>query len=179
MTKDISVATTDISYTTKDISIATTNISCEVKNISVATTNISVATNLYSLGLFCFIFGEMKHILSILLLFSYTTKAQLGKEAWHWQFGAYSALDFPSGTLGSYIQGTSAINVFEGCASISNPNTGQLLFYTDGTSAWDRNNNQMPNGFGMIGGYGTSTQAALIVPKPCSSSIYYLISADF
>jgi len=102
-------------------------------------------------------------------------KAQLGKEAWHWQFGDSCALDFSSGVP---VAGKSSINTKEGCASISDPNTGALLFYTDGTKAWDRNNNQMPNGFGMIGGYGTSTQAALIVPQPGSSTIYYLISAD-
>jgi len=102
-------------------------------------------------------------------------QAQLGKEAWHWQFGDSCALDFSSGVP---VAGKSSINTNEGCASISDPNTGVLLFYTDGTKAWDKNNNQMPNGFGMIGGQGTSTQAALIVPKPGSSTIYYLFSAD-
>lgn len=113
--------------------------------------------------------------LFIVLLSINSLKAQLGKEAWHWQFGDSCSIDFSSG---SPVTGTSAINTKEGCTSISNPSTGQLLFYTDGTKAWDRNNNQMPNGFGMIGGQGTSTQAALIVPKPGSTSIYFLISAD-
>src|SRR6201988_2778618 len=113
--------------------------------------------------------------LLILLLSINLAKAQLGKEAWHWQFGQNAAIDFSSGTP---VTNTCAINTTEGSASLSDPNTGQLLFYTDGTKVWDRNNNQMPNGFGMIGGQGTSTQAALIVPKPGSSTIYYLISAD-
>ena len=117
----------------------------------------------------------MKFILKILLLFSLTAQAQLGKEAWHWQFGNKCSLDFSSGVP---IVGTSAINTVEGSASVSDPNTGQLLFYTDGTTAWNKNNQQMAYGIGMIGGYGTSTQAALIVPKPGSSTIYYLISAD-
>ena len=52
------------------------------------------------------------------------------------------------------------------------------MFFTDGTNAWDKNSHRMPNGYGMIGGQGTSTQAALIVPKPGSSTIYYLFSAD-
>jgi gliding motility-associated-like protein len=114
-------------------------------------------------------------VLFCFLLSLNLAKAQLGKEAWHWQFGDSCSLDFSSGTP---IAGKSSINTKEGCASISDPNTGQLLFYTDGTRAWDRNNNQMPNGVGMIGGQGTSTQAALIVPQPGSSTIYYLISAD-
>jgi len=108
-------------------------------------------------------------------LFCTTTNAQLGKEAWHWEFGCGSSLDFSSGFP---ISGSSNIFCQEGCASISDKNTGQLLFYTDGSTIWNRNNIQMPNGYGMLGGYGTSTQAALIIPKPCSNTVYYLISAD-
>jgi hypothetical protein len=117
----------------------------------------------------------MKFILHIFLLFAFTANAQLGKEAWHWQFSCNRSLDFSTATP---IEGTSSICPAEGCASISNRNTGQLLFYTDGTNVWDKNNNQMPNGFGLIGGQGSSTQAALIVPKPCTTNIYYLISSD-
>jgi len=102
-------------------------------------------------------------------------QAQLGKEAWHWQFGERCALDFSTVNL---TVGTDSIFTLEGSASISDSNTGQLLFYTDGTTVWDKNNHRMPNGYGMIAGKGTSTQAALIVPKPGSSNIYYLFSAD-
>ena len=115
----------------------------------------------------------------IFLLSLHLSYAQLGKEAWHWQFGLNAAMDFSSGTP---VTGTSAIWVDGGSASISDPNTGQLLFYTDGMQVWDKNNNQMPNGFGMMSGLpGTNqnaTQAALIVPKPGSPAIYYVISAD-
>jgi gliding motility-associated-like protein len=111
----------------------------------------------------------------LILLSLNLAHAQLGKGAWHWQFGDSSYIYFSSGVP---IAGRSSINVYEGCASVSDRTTGQLLFYTDGTNAWDRNNNQMPNGFGMIGGSGTSTQAAVIVPKPGNTNIYYLISCD-
>ncbi len=43
---------------------------------------------------------------------------------------------------------------------------------------WDKNNNQMPNGFGIYGGSSTSTQAALIIPKPNSTNLFYFISSD-
>jgi len=109
------------------------------------------------------------------LLFPFVIQAQLGKETQHWHFGQHSSLDFTNGTP---VYGTSAINTVEGCATISDPNTGQLLFYSDGDTVWDRNNNKMPNGVGLIGGGTTSTQAATIVPKPGSSNIYYLITAD-
>ena len=110
------------------------------------------------------------------LSFYQSVQAQIGKEAYHWQFGQNAALDFSSGKP---VAGTSKINIHEGCASISDPNTGQLLFYTDGDSVWDRNNNRMPNGVGMINGQqGTTTQAATIVPKPGCNNIYYVITAD-
>ena len=70
--------------------------------------------------------------------------------------------------------GTSAIFQAEGCASISDHN-GQLLFYSDGITVWDRTHQQMPNGFGLLGGY-SSTQSSLIVPKPGNIDIYYIFT---
>ena len=103
-----------------------------------------------------------------------TTKAQLGKEAWNWQFGHGAALNFSSG---SPVVSSSAIYTQEGSASISDVNTGQLLFYSDGITVWNKNNTQMPNGFGLTGN-SSSTQSALIIPKPGSTTLYYIITAD-
>jgi len=114
-------------------------------------------------------------VLLVISLLYLTAKAQLGKEAWHWQFGQNAALDFSSGVP---VSGNSQLGVLEGSASISDPNTGALLFYTDGTTVWNKNNTQMTNGFGLFGGQGTSTQGGLIIPKPGSSTIYYLVTAD-
>src|SRR6202012_4954676 len=62
-----------------------------------------------------------KHNLKYLILFLsllYVTiaKAQLSKEAWHWQFGLYGCLDFSSGSPVSLYD---SIDVIEGSASIS------------------------------------------------------------
>lgn len=114
------------------------------------------------------------HLATILLfLFFNTTKAQLGKEAWHWQFGDSCTIEFSTGT--PVVGPSSSISTREGCASISDINTGQLLFYTDGTYVWDRNNNFMPNGYGLLGDV-SSSQSALIVPKPGSTNLYYLFT---
>jgi gliding motility-associated-like protein len=110
--------------------------------------------------------------LALFFLFLITAKAQLGKEAWHWQFGQNCSLDFSTGVP---VIGTSAINQWEGTASISDKNTGQLLFYTDGKQIWNKNNIQMPNGFGLLGD-NSSTQSALIVPKPGSTTLYYVFT---
>lgn len=113
--------------------------------------------------------------LFLIILPFYLVKAQPGKEAWHWEFGNNFSLDFSSGVP---ITGTCGIGALEGTASISDANTGQLLFYTNGNLVYDKNNHQMPNGYYLIGGYGTSTQAALIVPKPGSKTLYYIFTAD-
>src|SRR5665213_705174 len=97
-------------------------------------------------------------------------------QAYNWYFGQNAALNFSSGNPVS-ISG-SAMNTYEGCASISDPIAGNLLFYTDGTYVWDKNNNQMPNGFGMHGS-STSTQSGVIVPHPDSANIYYVFVADW
>ncbi len=89
-----------------------------------------------------------------------------------WYFGEYAALDFntnPPTAIGS-----SMMTQLEGCASISN-NNGQLLFYTDGVSVWNRNNQIMPNGTGLLGGF-SSSQSALIIPMPSHSNLYYLFT---
>ncbi len=93
-----------------------------------------------------------------------------------WAFGGNAGIDFnrnPPEVL------RTAINTNEGSASICN-DQGQLLFYTDGTSVWDRNNTLMPNG-NDLPGIGTNitastTQGALIIPLPGNSQQYYVFS---
>src|ERR1700756_2274660 len=109
----------------------------------------------------------------IFLLSLNVAKAQPGKEAWHWQFGDSCALDFSSGTP---VVGHSSLNSFASAASISDANTGALLFYTEGGKVWDKNNNLMPNGTGLNGDY--HYQSVLIVPKPGSNNLYYIFCAN-
>lgn len=64
----------------------------------------------------------------------------------------------------------------EGCSSISDIN-GNLLFYTDGKTVWDRNHIIMPNGTNLFGDP-SSTQSGIIVPKPNNANIYYIFTVD-
>lgn len=89
-----------------------------------------------------------------------------------WFFGNKAALDFTTNPPSS-ISG-SVMNAWEGVASIADEN-GDLLFYTDGITVWDRNNNPMPNGNGLNGNP-SSAQSGIIVPKPGDPSIYYVFS---
>lgn len=95
------------------------------------------------------------------------------KEAAHWYFGTYAGLNFNSGSPRPSL---GRLNTREGCASISNGN-GALLFYTDGSILFDRNDDLMPNGTNLLG-HNSSTQSAIIVPKPGSVSNYFVFTTD-
>ena len=117
---------------------------------------------------------ELNIILSIILtvFFQYSSYAQ--NEGNFWYFGANAGLDFNSGAPVAVIDGQ--LNTSEGCASISD-NNGDLLFYTDGMTVYDRNHAVMPNGMGLLGNI-SSTQSAIIVQKPSSNNIYYIFTVD-
>jgi len=96
------------------------------------------------------------------------------KEANNWYFGQRAAIEF-TGTNGAPIAvAGSNIVTQEGNATISD-NNGNLLFYTDGISVWNSNNNVMTNGTGLQGNF-SATQSAVIVPKPGSSTNYYIFT---
>jgi gliding motility-associated-like protein len=120
----------------------------------------------------------LKRIITILIVafILFTNDCYAQPQAYNWYFGYGAALNFSSGNPVS-VAG-SAIATNEGCATISDPVTGNLLFYTDGIKVWDKNNNQMPNGFGLHGDP-SSTQSAVIVPHPDSANIYYIFAADY
>ena len=103
---------------------------------------------------------------------SLTVNAQ--KEGAYWYFGNRAGLNFNSGSPVAINNGKLA--TLEGSATISDRN-GNLLFYTDGNQVFDRNHNLMPNGYGLKGNL-SSTQSAIIVPKPEDPTIYYLVTVD-
>lgn len=96
------------------------------------------------------------------------------QEAANWYFGANAGLSFVTGTPQPLLDGE--LFTFEGCATIST-GEGDLLFYTDGTLVWNRIHQLMPNGFDLLGSE-SSTQSAMIIPRPNSNSIYYVFTAD-
>lgn len=94
------------------------------------------------------------------------------KQANNWHFGDKAGLNF-NGTLSAI--GNGQLNTQEGCSGYSDPQTGQLLFYTDGDTVWNKNNQKMPNGIGL-GGHKSSTQSGLVVPRPGSTTQFYIFS---
>ena len=98
--------------------------------------------------------------------------AQGQGEANNWFFGNGAAVTFNNGP--PVMLTGSSMNAFEGCSSISD-GLGNLLFYSNGQSVWDANNNVMPNGTGLMG-QASATQSGVVVPKPLSTNIYYVFT---
>ena len=94
------------------------------------------------------------------------------REGYNWYFGLNSGINFNSGFPIAVTN--SAIFTWYGSASISD-SKGNLLFYTDGMTVWNKNNTTMTNGTGLMGS-NMSTQSALIVPLPGSVNIYYIFT---
>lgn len=112
-----------------------------------------------------------------LFLFNFFNFSSAQLESSHWYFGHYTGLDFMNTHLGYPTENEeSQLFTAEGCASISDVN-GNLLFYTDGTSVYDKTHHLMPNGIGLKGNF-SSTQSGIIVPNPESKFIYYLFTVD-
>ena len=116
----------------------------------------------------------MKKIILLPLLFC-ASFAFSQKEANIWYFGDHAGLDFNSGVPVALTD--SQMFTHEGCAVLSN-SAGQLLFYTDGKTIWNKNHQVMMNGTGLMGDF-SSTQSAIIVPKPSSSTLFYVFTTDF
>ncbi|WP_395057905.1 T9SS type B sorting domain-containing protein [Flavobacterium sp.] len=96
------------------------------------------------------------------------------REANIWYFGNHAGLDFNSGSPVALTNGQ--LNTQEGCAVLSN-SAGQLLFYTDGSTVYNKNHVVMLNGTGLLG-HSSSAQSATIVPKPGSTTLFYIFTTD-
>ncbi len=97
------------------------------------------------------------------------------KETNIWYFGHNAGLDFNNGDPIALTDGK--LFTTEGCATISDKK-GKLLFYTDGKIVYNKSHEIMKNGTGLNGD-DSSTNSALIVPKPKSNRLYYIFTADF
>ena len=97
-----------------------------------------------------------------------------------WYFGNGAGIDFneedglpdPPRSIAA----AHAMDAPEGTSTISDTN-GDVLFYSDGRSVWNRFNTPMPNGF-AIGGDSVSTQAVLIVPFQDDDTQYYVFTTQ-
>lgn len=107
------------------------------------------------------------------ILISINVFSQPGENS-NWYFGSNAGLTFNSGVPIPLTNG--AVVTTEGVATISDVN-GNLLFYTDGVTVYNRNHVVMTNGNGLFGD-ASSTQSAIIVKQPGNTNIYYIFTSD-
>jgi len=100
------------------------------------------------------------------------------KRTSHWYFGSGAGIDFSSGEAKADTSGQ--LHTIESCSTMSDT-LGNVLFYTDGDTVWNRNHQPMPNGTGLLGcgnWDGSSSQGGIIVPHPMGDSLYYIFTSD-
>lgn len=110
-------------------------------------------------------------ILSTILFFSLTLGAQ--RENAQWYFGNQASIDFNTGVPVSGAE--SEMSVPEACSSIADAD-GNLLFYTNGETIWNKVNEVMQNGTGIGAGPSNWFTSVLIVPDPANTNRYYLFT---
>jgi gliding motility-associated-like protein len=114
----------------------------------------------------------MKRKLLLVLMLLLCIKIYAQKEASTWTFGNSAKVSFSSGI--PELLSASATSSIEGCSTISDA-SGDLLFYTNGEKVWNKVNGVMPNGDDLLGHPSTS-QSAIIIPKPNSTNLYYIFT---
>ena len=117
---------------------------------------------------------NLKKFILLIVLIILVQMVNAQKQANFWYFGTHAGLNFSMGPPAPLTNG--ALDTWEGCSSISTA-AGALEFYTDGTYVYNRNHTQMPNGSGLFG-HSSSTQSGIIVPKPGSTTQYYIFTVD-
>ncbi|MBG6132357.1 gliding motility-associated-like protein [Aquimarina sp. EL_43] len=113
------------------------------------------------------------YVVFFALFFHYSLLYSQG-EANSWYFGQNAGISFNTTPPTALTNGR--VNTLEGCTTISDA-TGNLLFYTDGITVWDRSHSIMQNGTGLKGDP-SSTSSALIVPQPNSPNLYIVFTVD-
>ena len=96
-------------------------------------------------------------------------------QANNWYFSPdYAGVSFNTGNPVTLLNSAMHFYSDGGSACVSDTN-GNILFYTEGETIWNRNHQIMLNGSGLEGD-NSASQPALIVQKPGSSNLYYLFT---
>lgn len=122
--------------------------------------------------------SKIRFLILLLFTFHFVFSQKQGNI---WCFGDQSGLDFSTGSPVVFSGAKTGTDLSpgetqEGTASICD-SSGKLLFYTSGKTIWNASHQVMLNGSGMMGGV-SSTQAALIIPKPGSDRLFYVFTSD-
>jgi gliding motility-associated-like protein len=110
----------------------------------------------------------------IVILLSFIFQQSFGQQNNIWYFGKRAGLNFNAST--PVVLHNSIMDADEGSASICD-NSGNLLFYTNGVTVYNRNHQVMLNGSGLLGNL-SAVQSAIIIPMPGTVSRYYIFTTD-
>lgn len=94
------------------------------------------------------------------------------KEGNIWYFGSNAGIDFKNGDPVALTNGK--LNTFEGSA-VACDSFGNLVFYTDGSTVYNRDHQIMKNGSGLKGDV-SSAQSAIIVPYPGKVNFFFVFT---
>lgn len=112
---------------------------------------------------------DIKKIFLLLIVCLYTTLCAQGENN-NWYFGNKAAVNFSNPTTPGVLN-NSAIITNEASGTVSDAN-GNLLFYCNQKTVWNREHQIMPNGNGLSGG--ESAQQLAIVKNPTNPDQYYI-----
>jgi hypothetical protein len=89
-----------------------------------------------------------RFFLAVLPLLALTLSARAQRPTDLWYFGQQAGLSFADGTPKPL--NDSKMSTFEGSA-VATTSKGELLFYTNGQTVWNRAHRPMPNGTKLMG----------------------------
>jgi gliding motility-associated-like protein len=115
----------------------------------------------------------MKKSFIFFCLVFFSTLSFSQKEDFNWCFGNSAGISFNNGSTTAFSNSVS--NCADNSSTISD-SLGNILFYTNGLTIWNKNHVTMTNGSGLLGS-NNSGQCALIVKQP-QSNLFYVFTTD-
>lgn len=117
----------------------------------------------------------MKKLFILIIFIQIASPVFAQKEANNWALSNYQ-LDFNAEEPEVSFEYAEYLNL--GLGLISDEN-GDLLFYSDGYSVWNKNHQLMPNGSEVIPSpEGLTSRESLVIPHPSDNQLYYLFTVD-
>lgn len=117
-----------------------------------------------------------REIICIISVFTFLHKANAydPKQGNIWYFGLEAGINF--NTIPATPLTDGLLTTWDNSTAIADYN-GNLLFYSNGETVWNKNHQVMSNGTGLAGST-TGGQCAMIVPQPESSLYYYIFTTS-
>jgi gliding motility-associated-like protein len=117
----------------------------------------------------------MKKLIFFFVLATFISEIAVAQKEWNnWFFGNNAGVTFNAGAP-TFLPGGQVVSN-AGSSSVSD-NLGNLLFYSDGITVWNKNHQPMPNGTGLLGNVGGS-QTVLITYYPGNKNLYFIFTVD-